>query len=70
VIAWGLEAKNAGPMAETMKCEWFKLFLEPKALRDESAVDPRLPLLPVSIPELIKCIHLNHGNSQENAPLI
>ncbi|KAJ3572787.1 hypothetical protein NP233_g2855 [Leucocoprinus birnbaumii] len=46
VIAWGLEAKNASPMAGTMKCEWFKLFLEPKALRDESAVDPRLPFLP------------------------
>ena len=26
----------------------FKLFLEPKALRDESTVDPRLPRLPVS----------------------
>ncbi|KAF5345803.1 hypothetical protein D9756_010885 [Leucocoprinus leucothites] len=46
VIAWGLEAKNASPMAGTMKCEWFKLFLEPKALRDESSVDPRLPFLP------------------------
>ncbi|KAF9048041.1 actin-like ATPase domain-containing protein [Hymenopellis radicata] len=46
VIAWGLEAKNAGPLADTMKCEWFKLFLEPHALRDQSAVDPRLPPLP------------------------
>src|ERR1700722_148886 len=26
----------------------FKLFLEPHALRDESAVDPRLPQIPVS----------------------
>jgi hypothetical protein len=25
----------------------FKLFLEPRALRDESAIDPRLPRLPV-----------------------
>lgn len=49
VIAWGLEAKNASPMPGTLKCEWFKLFLEPKALRDESAIDPRLPLLPVSV---------------------
>ncbi|KXN92697.1 Heat shock 70 kDa protein 12B [Leucoagaricus sp. SymC.cos] len=46
VIAWGLEAKNASPMTGTLKCEWFKLFLEPKALRDESAIDHRLPLLP------------------------
>ncbi|KAK0213492.1 hypothetical protein IW262DRAFT_1516552 [Armillaria fumosa] len=46
VLAWGLEAKNAGPLPDTLKCEWFKLFLEPRALRDESAVDPRLPPLP------------------------
>ncbi|EKM76218.1 hypothetical protein AGABI1DRAFT_45220 [Agaricus bisporus var. burnettii JB137-S8] len=46
VIAWGLEAKNASPMEGTIKCEWFKLFLEPKALRDDAAIDPRLPLLP------------------------
>ncbi|KAI6046624.1 actin-like ATPase domain-containing protein [Pisolithus marmoratus] len=46
VIAWGLEAKNASPMPGTYRCEWFKLFLEPRALRDESAVDPRLPQLP------------------------
>ncbi|KAF9445980.1 actin-like ATPase domain-containing protein [Macrolepiota fuliginosa MF-IS2] len=46
VLAWGLEAKNATPMDGTLKCEWFKLFLEPKTLRDESNVDPRLPLLP------------------------
>ncbi|KAF9006946.1 hypothetical protein BDQ17DRAFT_1423037 [Cyathus striatus] len=46
VMAWGLEAKNAQPMAGTTKCEWFKLFLEPHALRDEGAVDPRLPRLP------------------------
>lgn len=47
VLAWGLEAKNAGPMAGTTKCEWFKLFLEPRALRDESAIDPRLPEIPL-----------------------
>lgn len=46
VLAWGLEAKNASPMPGTIKCEWFKLFLEPKALRDAGAVDPRLPALP------------------------
>ncbi|KAG2006050.1 hypothetical protein CC2G_002398 [Coprinopsis cinerea AmutBmut pab1-1] len=46
VLAWGLEAKNASPMAGTHKCEWFKLFLEPHALRDESTVDPRLPDIP------------------------
>jgi hypothetical protein len=27
----------------------FKLFLEPRALRDESAIDPRLPQLPVRV---------------------
>jgi hypothetical protein len=27
----------------------FKLFLEPRALRDESTIDPRLPQLPVCI---------------------
>ena len=48
IIARGLEAKNASPMAGTSKCEWFKLFLEPHALRDESAVDPRLPDILVS----------------------
>jgi hypothetical protein len=46
VLAWGLEAKNAGTIPGTVLCEWFKLFLEPKALRDESAIDPRLPTLP------------------------
>jgi hypothetical protein len=46
VLAWGLEAKNASPMAGTARCEWFKLFLEPKALRDETAIDPRLPQIP------------------------
>lgn len=46
VLAWGLEAKNASPVPGTIKCEWFKLFLEPKALRDAGAVDPRLPALP------------------------
>jgi len=34
-------------MVGTTKCEWFKLFLEPHALRD-GAIDPRLPALPVS----------------------
>ncbi|KAF9463313.1 hypothetical protein BDZ94DRAFT_1282511 [Collybia nuda] len=47
ILAWGLEAKNAQPMPGTTSCEWFKLFLEPHALRDESAVDPRLPQLPI-----------------------
>ncbi|THH06853.1 hypothetical protein EW145_g3802 [Phellinidium pouzarii] len=45
VLAWGLEAKNSGPMEGTVRCEWFKLFLEPRALRD-GHVDPRLPSLP------------------------
>ncbi|KAG8879389.1 hypothetical protein FRB97_001660 [Tulasnella sp. 331] len=46
VLAWGLEAKNAGPMPGTVRCEWFKLFLEPRALRDPTTIDPRLPPLP------------------------
>jgi hypothetical protein len=49
ILAWGLEAKNASPMEGTTRCEWFKLFLEPSALRDESTIDPRLPQLPVCI---------------------
>lgn len=35
-------------MEGTIRCEWFKLYLEPQALRDPVAIDPRLPLLPVS----------------------
>ncbi|PPQ68984.1 hypothetical protein CVT25_009169 [Psilocybe cyanescens] len=46
VLAWGLEAKNAAPMPGTTRCEWFKLFLEPHALRDEASIDPRLPAIP------------------------
>ncbi|KAF8272697.1 hypothetical protein EI94DRAFT_1769673 [Lactarius quietus] len=46
VLAWGLEAKNANPVPGSIKCEWFKLFLEPHALRDQNTVDPRLPPLP------------------------
>ncbi|EJT97177.1 actin-like ATPase domain-containing protein [Dacryopinax primogenitus] len=46
VLSWGLEAKNAPPMEGRTRCEWFKLFLEPKALRDEGSVDNRLPRLP------------------------
>ncbi|TFK69770.1 actin-like ATPase domain-containing protein [Pluteus cervinus] len=62
VLAWGLEAKNAGPMPGTTRCEWFKLFLEPHALRDQSAVDPRLPQLPPGkqalnlITEFLSCL--------------
>ncbi|KAJ7260968.1 actin-like ATPase domain-containing protein [Mycena haematopus] len=46
VLAWGLEAKNASAMPGTSRYEWFKLFLDPRALRNESALDPRLPSLP------------------------
>ncbi|KAJ6486664.1 hypothetical protein C8R45DRAFT_995477 [Mycena sanguinolenta] len=46
VLAWGLEAKHASAMPGTSRYEWFKLFLDPRALRDESALDPRLPSLP------------------------
>ncbi|KAG8787696.1 hypothetical protein FRC15_008371 [Serendipita sp. 397] len=46
VLAWGLQAKNANVGPGLYKCEWFKLFLEPKVLRNESDIDPRLPRLP------------------------
>ncbi|KAL1738279.1 hypothetical protein HDZ31DRAFT_70178, partial [Schizophyllum fasciatum] len=46
VVAWGLEAKNMSPVEGTIRCEWFKLFLEPTALRDPNTIDPRLPQLP------------------------
>ncbi|KAI0289645.1 actin-like ATPase domain-containing protein [Russula brevipes] len=46
VLAWGLEAKNANPIPGSIKCEWFKLFLEPRAIRDQNSVDPRLPPIP------------------------
>ncbi|KAG8820632.1 hypothetical protein FRC17_010099 [Serendipita sp. 399] len=46
VLAWGLQAKNANVAPGLYKCEWFKLFLEPKVLRNESEIDPRLPRLP------------------------
>ncbi len=48
-----------------MKCEWFKLFLEPKALRDESAIDPRLPLIPVSI---LKFTHFSAHSQMSPQP--
>ncbi|KAJ6619054.1 hypothetical protein B0H10DRAFT_1794150 [Mycena sp. CBHHK59/15] len=47
ILAWGLEAKNASPMPGTARYEWFKLFLDPRALREgAAALDPRLPELP------------------------
>ncbi|KAI9512146.1 actin-like ATPase domain-containing protein [Russula earlei] len=46
VLSWGLDAKNTNPVAGSIKCEWFKLFLEPHALRDQSTIDPRLPPIP------------------------
>ncbi len=46
LLAWGLEAKYARRIPGTVRCEWFKLFLEPSALRD-GVVDPRLPKLPL-----------------------
>ncbi|KAF9074482.1 actin-like ATPase domain-containing protein [Rhodocollybia butyracea] len=45
ILAWGLEAKYT-TLPNTHRCEWFKLFLEPRVLRDDSAIDPRLPQLP------------------------
>ncbi|KAF5381924.1 hypothetical protein D9757_007563 [Collybiopsis confluens] len=45
ILAWGLEAKHIA-LPNAYRCEWFKLFLEPRALRDSSTIDPRLPKLP------------------------
>ncbi|KAJ7682898.1 hypothetical protein B0H17DRAFT_1075328, partial [Mycena rosella] len=62
ILAWGLEAKNASAMPGTSRYEWFKLFLDPRALRDESNVDPRLPSLPPGktpadlITEFLSCL--------------
>lgn len=53
-------------MASLQSCLWhlhkvtlhrFKLFLEPHALRDDHAVDPRLPSLPASSYGVIPLIH-------------
>ncbi|KAJ7777521.1 actin-like ATPase domain-containing protein [Mycena maculata] len=62
VLAWGLEAKNSSAIPGTSRYEWFKLFLDPRALRDESALDPRLPALPPGktatdlITEFLSCL--------------
>ncbi|KAJ7145829.1 hypothetical protein C8R44DRAFT_972814 [Mycena epipterygia] len=62
ILAWGLEAKNASAIPGTSRYEWFKLFLDPRALRDESALDPRLPELPPGktatdlITEFLSCL--------------
>ncbi|KAK7055143.1 hypothetical protein R3P38DRAFT_2499251 [Favolaschia claudopus] len=62
VLAWGLEAKNASTISGTSRYEWFKLFLDPRALRDKSALDPRLPSLPPGkkptdlITEFLSCL--------------
>nr|GAT50247.1 predicted protein [Mycena chlorophos] len=47
LVDWGLQAKNARLQPGIERYEWFKLFLEPRALRDEPELDPRLPSLPV-----------------------
>jgi len=56
-------------MVGTTKCEWFKLFLEPHALRD-GAIDPRLPALPVSEVPLVffpeRCLN-GHYAAREKA---
>ncbi|KAF7307712.1 hypothetical protein MKEN_01131300 [Mycena kentingensis (nom. inval.)] len=46
LVDWGLNAKNARLGGGLSRFEWFKLFLEPRALRDEGELDPRLPSLP------------------------
>ena len=49
VLAWGLEAKNAGQIHGTVRCEWFKVLLETQHLHGDAFTDPRLPHLPVSL---------------------
>ncbi|KAJ7621724.1 actin-like ATPase domain-containing protein, partial [Mycena polygramma] len=62
ILAWGLEAKNACAMPGISRYEWFKLFLDPRALRNEASLDPRLPLLPPGktptdlITEFLRCL--------------
>ncbi|KAJ7223079.1 actin-like ATPase domain-containing protein [Mycena pura] len=60
VLAWGLEAKNASAIPGTVRYEWFKLFLDPHALRDGNAkFDPRLPSLPTPsdlITDFLSCL--------------
>ncbi|KAF8750144.1 Actin-like ATPase protein [Rhizoctonia solani] len=48
VLTWGLEAKNASPIPGSFRCEWFKLFLEPKScVREQSTrVCPVSPARP------------------------
>ena len=49
VLAWGVEAKHATAGQGMVQCEWFKLHLEPSALRAVDRgqpPDPRLPALP------------------------
>lgn len=72
IMAWGWEAKNSKPMPGTTRCEWFKLFLEPHALRDESTVDPRLPQLPVRVATFLVRVHddVEIGNRMESEPSI
>ncbi|CAE6398596.1 unnamed protein product [Rhizoctonia solani] len=44
-LLYGEHGENASPIPGSFRCEWFKLFLEPKSLR-EGTVDSRLPGLP------------------------
>jgi len=37
LVSWGLEAKETPPSEGLIRCEWFRLFLEPKASEDEGA---------------------------------
>ncbi|KAH9948487.1 actin-like ATPase domain-containing protein [Amylocystis lapponica] len=47
------QSKNIGPVPSTIKCEWFKLFLEPCALREQRTLYPRCPSIPTAIDPII-----------------
>ena len=53
-------------MPGTTRCEWFTLFLEPRALRDESSIDP------VRGPgryENVSTVWLSHSDNVLSQPL-
>ncbi|EJD43571.1 hypothetical protein AURDEDRAFT_66345 [Auricularia subglabra TFB-10046 SS5] len=46
VLAWGLEARHATLSGGMVRCEWFKLYLEPQALREDAeGCDCRLSVM-------------------------
>ncbi|KAH7103744.1 hypothetical protein BKA62DRAFT_615790 [Auriculariales sp. MPI-PUGE-AT-0066] len=63
VLAWGVEAKHASSGPGLYQCEWFKLHLEPSALRNAERgqpLDPRLaPPPPGKTPQMLVIDYLS-----------